>query len=62
MYAVDAKFNFDENAAFRQPEVFAMRDTTEEDPREVLSLSLSVSVSALFSLYLFLSVCSTLSE
>jgi succinyl-CoA synthetase beta subunit len=33
--AFDAKINFDDNAAFRQKEVFAMRDTTEEDPREV---------------------------
>jgi succinyl-CoA synthetase beta subunit len=33
--AVDAKINFDDNAAFRQKEIFAMRDPTEEDPREV---------------------------
>jgi succinyl-CoA synthetase beta subunit len=32
---VDAKVNFDDNALFRQKEVFAMRDTSEEDPREV---------------------------
>jgi succinyl-CoA synthetase beta subunit len=32
---VDAKINFDDNAAFRQPEVFALRDTTQEDAREV---------------------------
>ncbi|EGD81559.1 Suclg2 protein [Salpingoeca rosetta] len=31
----DAKINFDDNAAFRQQEIFAMRDTTEEDPRDV---------------------------
>jgi len=35
VYCVDAKINFDDNAAFRQKEVFAYRDTTEEDPREV---------------------------
>jgi succinyl-CoA synthetase beta subunit len=35
VFAVDAKVNFDENAAFRQKEVFSWRDTTEEDPREV---------------------------
>ena len=34
-YCVDAKINFDDNAAFRQKEVFALRDTTMEDPREV---------------------------
>src|SRR5262249_33004060 len=31
----DAKFNFDGNAVYRQPEIEAMRDTAEEDPREV---------------------------
>jgi succinyl-CoA synthetase beta subunit len=31
----DAKLAFDDNASFRQEEIFAMRDTTEEDPREV---------------------------
>ena len=33
--ALDAKFNFDDNALYRRPEVAAMRDTAEEDPREV---------------------------
>ena len=33
--ALDAKFNFDDNALYRQPQVVAMRDTAEEDPREV---------------------------
>src|SRR3954467_8481613 len=33
--ALDAKFNFDDNALFRHPEVAAMRDPAEEDPREV---------------------------
>jgi succinyl-CoA synthetase beta subunit len=33
--ALDAKFNFDDNALFRHPEIVAMRDITEEDPREV---------------------------
>lgn len=27
--------NFDDNAAYRQKEIFALRDTTQEDPREV---------------------------
>jgi succinyl-CoA synthetase beta subunit len=35
VYALDAKFNFDDNALFRHPEIEAMRDTEEEDPREV---------------------------
>ncbi|NNM31366.1 MAG: ADP-forming succinate--CoA ligase subunit beta, partial [Akkermansiaceae bacterium] len=33
--ALDAKFGFDDNALYRQPEILAMRDTDEEDPREV---------------------------
>jgi succinyl-CoA synthetase beta subunit len=33
--ALDAKFNFDDNALYRHPEIVAMRDTSEEDPREV---------------------------
>ncbi len=33
--ALDAKFNFDDNALFRHPDIAAMRDPAEEDPREV---------------------------
>jgi succinyl-CoA synthetase beta subunit len=33
--ALDAKFNFDDNALYRHPHIVAMRDITEEDPREV---------------------------
>lgn len=33
--ALDAKFNFDDNALFRHPEIVEMRDVEEEDPREV---------------------------
>ncbi len=33
--ALDAKFNFDDNALYRQPEIVALRDKAEEDPREV---------------------------
>ncbi len=32
--ALDAKINFDENAAFRHPEHAELRDLSEEDPRE----------------------------
>jgi succinyl-CoA synthetase beta subunit len=35
LMALDAKFNFDDNALYRQPSIVAMRDVTEEDPREV---------------------------
>ncbi len=33
--ALDAKFNFDDNAMFRHPELEAMRDLDEEDPAEI---------------------------
>jgi succinyl-CoA synthetase beta subunit len=33
--ALDAKFNFDDNALYRQKDIVALRDKTEEDPREV---------------------------
>jgi succinyl-CoA synthetase beta subunit len=32
--ALDAKFNFDDNARYRHPEIAALRDVAEEDPRE----------------------------
>lgn len=35
LVALDAKFNFDDNALYRQKDIVAMRDTSEEDPREV---------------------------
>jgi succinyl-CoA synthetase beta subunit len=33
--ALDTKFNFDDNALYRHPEIAAMRDVAEEDSREV---------------------------
>ena len=33
--ALDAKFNFDDNALYRHPDIVEFRDTDEEDPREV---------------------------
>jgi succinyl-CoA synthetase beta subunit len=35
VYCVDAKLGFDDNASYRQEEIYNFRDTTEEDPREV---------------------------
>ena len=35
IFAVDAKLNFDDNAAFRQEKVYAQRDRSMEDPRDV---------------------------
>jgi succinyl-CoA synthetase beta subunit len=46
LVAADAKLNFDDNAAFRQKDIFAMRDTSQEDPREV-------SYTSFFPIFLF---------
>ena len=35
LIAADAKIGFDDNAAFRQDEIFSQRDFSQEDPREV---------------------------
>ncbi|KAK8565270.1 hypothetical protein V6N12_058837 [Hibiscus sabdariffa] len=35
LVAADAKLNFDDNAAFRQKQIFSLRDPSQEDPREV---------------------------
>jgi succinyl-CoA synthetase beta subunit len=35
LIAADAKVGFDDNASFRQAEIFEKRDLTQEDPREV---------------------------
>jgi succinyl-CoA synthetase beta subunit len=41
--ALDAKFNFDDNALFRHPDIQAYRDTAEEDPREVEASKFNLS-------------------
>ena len=33
--SMDAKFGFDDNADFRQKDVFALRDISQEEPSEV---------------------------
>eukprot|EP00300_Choanocystis_sp_HF-7_P027603 c32760_g1_i1.p1 GENE.c32760_g1_i1~~c32760_g1_i1.p1 ORF type:complete len:474 (+),score=115.27 c32760_g1_i1:39-1424(+) len=35
VYCLDAKLNFDPNAEFRHKEIFALNDTSNDDPREV---------------------------
>merc|ERR1712241_1557963 len=39
IYTADAKLGFDDNAQFRQKNIFEMEDTTESDPREVEAAS-----------------------
>jgi succinyl-CoA synthetase beta subunit len=41
--ALDAKFNFDDNALYRHPEIVAMRDIAEEDAREVEASKFNLS-------------------
>lgn len=45
--ALDAKFSFDANALFRQPEIAAMRDLDEEDPAEVEASQFDLSYISL---------------
>ncbi len=45
--ALDAKMNFDDNALPRQPEIAALRDPDEEDPKELEASKYSLSYSAL---------------
>ncbi|WP_340316644.1 ADP-forming succinate--CoA ligase subunit beta [Rhizorhabdus argentea] len=35
LYVLDAKVSFDSNALYRHPDVFALRDESEEDPAEI---------------------------
>jgi len=43
VYCVDAKLNFDDNASFRQQNIYAMRDFSMEDPREVAASKSSLN-------------------
>ncbi|MDP0495579.1 MAG: ADP-forming succinate--CoA ligase subunit beta [Verrucomicrobiota bacterium JB024] len=45
--ALDAKMNFDSNALYRHPEIVAMRDLGEEDPKEVEASKAGLSYIAL---------------
>ncbi|KAF5276959.1 hypothetical protein FQR65_LT16123 [Abscondita terminalis] len=46
-FALDAKFRFDDNASFRQKEIFALRDYTQEDEREVAAAKYELNYIAL---------------
>ncbi|KAL4705019.1 hypothetical protein ACJJTC_009807 [Scirpophaga incertulas] len=46
-YCLDAKFRFDDNADFRQKELFALRDTTQEDPKEIEAAKFNLNYIAL---------------
>ncbi len=43
VFALDAKLSFDDNALPRHPEIMSMRDTSEEDPREVAASAFNLN-------------------
>jgi len=43
IYCGDAKINFDDNASFRQKDIFALHDSTEDDPREVAAAKFNLN-------------------
>ena len=45
--ALDAKINFDDNALYRHPDIAAMRDPEEEDPKEIAAKEYDLSYIAL---------------
>jgi succinyl-CoA synthetase beta subunit len=45
--ALDAKVSFDDNALFRHPEIAALRDLNEEDPKEIEASKAGLSYIAL---------------
>jgi succinyl-CoA synthetase beta subunit len=45
--ALDAKFNFDDNALFRHPDIVEMRDLDEEDPAEIEASKFDLSYISL---------------
>ena len=40
---MDVKLNFDDNALYRHPEIEALRDGSQEDPREVEASKMSLN-------------------
>ena len=47
LLALDAKMNFDDNALMRQPQIAALRDTDEEDPKELEASKYNLSYISL---------------
>lgn len=46
-FCLDAKFRFDDNADYRQKELFSLRDLTQEDPKEVKAAKHNLNYIAL---------------
>jgi succinyl-CoA synthetase beta subunit len=47
LVCLDAKMNFDSNALFRHPDIVALRDESEEDPKEIEASKHDLSYVAL---------------
>lgn len=47
VFSLDAKMKFDDNAEFRQKDVFALRDWSQEDEKEVEAAKHSLNYIAL---------------
>jgi len=47
LLALDAKVSFDDNATYRHPDVVALRDLNEEDPKEIEASKFGLSYIAL---------------
>jgi len=47
LVALDAKVSFDDNALFRHPDIVALRDLAEEDPKEIEASKFGLSYIAL---------------
>ncbi|KAK2182868.1 hypothetical protein NP493_331g00007 [Ridgeia piscesae] len=47
VYCMDCKINFDENAEYRQKEIFKLRDWTQEDERDKIAAAANLNYIAL---------------
>ncbi len=47
LHCLDAKMGFDNNALYRQPDIIALRDETEEDPKELAASKFDLNYIAL---------------
>ncbi|CAH2263048.1 jg10838 [Pararge aegeria aegeria] len=47
VFCLDAKFRFDDNAQYRQKDLFALRDISQEDPKEIEAAKFDLNYIAL---------------
>lgn len=47
VFCLDAKFRFDDNAEYRQKALFELRDTTQEDSKEIQAAQFDLNYIAL---------------